>query len=142
MIKTFFKYLLSLCLLLISVHSTSYAHSYQENTKLSFTNFLESTCNSSAENFNTKAEFQYKPASSGSEKEYEIKGIDVEVEEYEWISLKKYLENNHSKITALFYTFFSESIIEEVEQKKKYPYHDLQYPHFRPLYIQFCVYRI
>ncbi|MBW2962043.1 hypothetical protein [Mesonia aestuariivivens] len=141
--RVFAKYLTLLFIFLVSLCAHSGVLAHQKNTN-SFT--FEDLIKIDKEDILSKVNpqsFQYLTLPSSSENDFEIKAIeDVEVEEYEWVSVKKLIQKNNT-LTVLFYTLFSDYILKENSKGISFP-EDLS-PHSsvqQPLYIAFCVYRI
>lgn len=87
-------------------------------------------------------DFQYVKTPSSNDTTFEIEAIDdVEVEEYEWVSIKKYIETNKS-LTILFYALFSEYSFKEDKVSTHRSKDSFNLLSVNPLYVTFCVYRI
>jgi len=102
MIRAFLKYLLSLCILLLSVYSHLYAQTYQGFTSYSLLKKLKGSEHASIGAVQNDQAFSFKYASPVPEKSFKVEATDIEEEDYKFISFKKYLESN-SYFTAAFY---------------------------------------
>ncbi|SHJ03363.1 hypothetical protein SAMN04488096_10753 [Mesonia phycicola] len=140
--RVFFKYFTTLFLLLVGVFAHAIEHQPKE-VKNSFT--LQDLIQTEQEELKSLINpeiFQYVKTPSSSEDSLHIKAIDdIEVEEYEWVSVKKIIERNRN-LTALFYTLFSDYFFKEENNKILINKDIPNFPSVRPLYITFCVYRI
>jgi len=86
--------------------------------------------------------FQYVKTPLSNDIGFEIKAIDdIEVEEYEWVSVKKIIESNKT-FTVLFYTLFSDFSFKEDKVSIHYFKDSFSQLSVHPLYVTFCVYRI
>lgn len=130
--KRAFKYFL-LCIVILIGSTQLYAFNQTQN-------FL-TTANKTVNSVTYELAFLYKPASSDHTNNLEIVGIDVEKEEYEWFSVKKFVEN-HQKAVSLCYAFLHQFSIENKTDKTKHYHNTYQITSLKPLYIQFSVFRL
>ena len=105
MIKTLIKYLLSLCILLLSGYGHLSAHAYKESTFYAPLKNLQGSAQVSFDFVKNDQTFIIGSSSSGTEKENcIIEATDIkenEEEEYELISFKKHLASSNF-FTAIF----------------------------------------
>lgn len=103
MIKALIKYLLSLSILLLSVYSNLYAHSYQECICHASKKTLLRSERASLGSMHTNQTLLLKSTLSSREKETcKIIAAEIEEDKHEWISLKKFLDGSNY-FTTLFY---------------------------------------
>ncbi len=142
MIKAFFKYLLSVSVLLLGI-ANLYANQ-QENSQHSLLCYLEGIQQQTE--LHQEAGIEYLKSTplnpEKHKKEYEERVIEEELEEY-LSSSKKSADNSHEHFTSLWYAFLLDYF--HTEQTTKCPSTYGQFTHLTnhtPLYVKFCVYRI
>ncbi len=140
--RNFTKYFLLIFTLLIGLHGQADAAiltGVDKNVSIDF------SIGEELDNLNlaiNSQDFQYRKASSPSENSFDFEAIKDEVEEFEWISLKKYLETYCNKSTALFYAIFSPYFFKKSDNFSQFKVDNLNDTLLTPLYITFCVYRL
>jgi len=102
MTKAILKYLLTLCILLLSVYSHLYAHAYQELPCHSHTQRFKGAVHASLGTSHNDQGFNPRYSLSDSEKSFRLEATDIEEEDYGFVAFRKYLESNYY-FTAVFY---------------------------------------
>jgi len=107
MIKAYIKHLLSLCILLLSVYSQLYAHTFQDGIRhSSIKNLLKSDHASFGIVQNSQTQVLKFVSASKEKENHKIDAAEIEEEDYEYISFKKLLENSNYFATVFYALVF------------------------------------
>lgn len=102
MIKFLIRFLLSLCILLLSGYSHLHAHAYQELSSYALIKNLKGSEHVSFRTVQNVQTFISSLSPSVTEKSFKVEAAEIEEEENKSVSFKKYLENSNY-LTAVFY---------------------------------------
>ena len=118
MVKEFVKYLLLLCILLLSVHSQLYVHSGQGFARITVTKGSEGPGPAHYGTLQAEQAFKVRYFSPSPEESLRLEAADIEEEEDEVVSFKKFLERSgylaaafYSLLLALFFRYFKTSLL-------------------------------
>ncbi|WP_345160448.1 hypothetical protein [Pontibacter saemangeumensis] len=118
MVKPFLKYLLFLCVLLLSVHSQIYAQSSQEFSRISLAKVSNGSELASYGAIQADQPLKVRYFSPSSGDSFKLEATDIEEEEDEFVSIQKFLESNnylaaslYALILAFFFRYIKRSLL-------------------------------